>query len=249
MSQQHSGEWLFDLGNTRLKFAALRADGSVGDVQAIAHGGAADGLAALDLPRGVVAYVSSVASAALRDALLDRLTRHFARIHVARTLRRCGDVRIAYAAPERLGVDRFLSLLAVHGRRTPALVVSVGTALTIDLLDASGQHHGGRIAPSPGLMREALHARAVQLPVDGGDYSEFATDTAGALASGCEGAALALVERSLAQGEALLGVAPELLLHGGGAGALAPRLPGATVLPALVLAGLAQWARMGAAAA
>ena len=78
-----------------------------------------------------------------------------------------------------------------------ALVCGVGTALTIDLIDADGRHLGGRIAPSPTLMREVLHARAPQLPETGGDYVDFAADTEDALASGCEGAALALIERSL----------------------------------------------------
>uniref|UniRef100_UPI00358E2AEA type III pantothenate kinase n=1 Tax=Klebsiella pneumoniae TaxID=573 RepID=UPI00358E2AEA len=89
----------------------------------------------------------------------------------------------------------------------------VGTALTIDLLDADGQHHGGRISASPTTMREALHARAVQLPATGGGYSEFANDTADALASGCDGAAVALVERSAQHAHMLLGVAPSLLVH------------------------------------
>src|SRR5690606_42114445 len=62
-----------------------------------------------------------------------------------------------------------------------ALVVGVGTALTIDWLDAHGRHRGGRIAPSPMLMRAALHARAVQLPAAGGSYAEFAGDTVDAL--------------------------------------------------------------------
>ncbi len=122
------------------------------------------------------------------------------------------------------------------------LVVGVGTALTIDLLDANGQHHGGRISASPTTMREALHARAVQLPATGGDYSEFANDTADALASGCDGAAVALIERSAQQAQTLLGVAPSLLVHGGGAPALMPLLPGADYHPSLVLDGLARWA-------
>ena len=46
-------------------------------------------------------------------------------------------------------------------------------------------------------MREALHQRAVQLPAEGGTYREFADDTDDALASGCDGAAVALIERSL----------------------------------------------------
>ena len=66
-------------------------------------------------------------------------------------------------------------------------MVGVGTAVTVDLLDAAGRHHGGRIAPSPQLMRDALHAAAAQLPAQGGDYVEFAADTVDALASGCDG--------------------------------------------------------------
>ena len=71
----------------------------------------------------------------------------------------------------------------------------------------------------------------MQLPATGGDYSEFANDTADALASGCDGAAVALIERSAQQAHALLGVAPSLLVHGGGAPALMPLLPGADYHP------------------
>ena len=100
----------------------------------------------------------------------------------------------------------------------------------------------GRIAPSPAMMRAALHARAPVLAENGGTYHEFATDTDDALASGCEGAALGLVARSLDAATRLLqGDAPELLLHGGGAPALLDRLPQARHAPALVLEGLLQW--------
>jgi type III pantothenate kinase len=127
------------------------------------------------------------------------------------------------------------------------LIAGVGTALTIDLLDADGLHHGGRIGPSPRIMRQALHHAAAQLPAQGGSYREFASDTADALASGCEGAALGLIERSLRQAEQTLGQAPALLLHGGGADALAPHLPEALRAPSLVLEGLALWSRAGMA--
>ena len=244
MTQAAADAWLFDLGNTRLKWAPLENPGGEAPA-AFAHGARVDALAQAELPRGGVAHVASVAPPALRDALLDALAARFDRIHVARTLPQCNGLRIAYAAPERLGVDRFLALLAAHARGGGALVVSVGTALTLDLVDAGGRHHGGRIAPSPALMREALHARAPQLPARGGGYAEFASDTADALASGCEGAALALIERTAVQARDLLGDAPALLLHGGGAAALLPYLPGAELAQNLVLDGLALWARLG----
>lgn len=230
--------WLFDLGNTRLKFAELRADGALGNVCAVAHD---DGDAWLhDLPSGDVACIASVAPAARRVALMDALCTRFGRLHLVRTQARCAGLRIAYDNPQHLGVDRFLSLLAALGTGE-VLLIGIGTALTCDLLDAQGLHRGGRIAPSPMLMREALHARAVVLPQRGGHYAEFADDTDHALASGCEGAALALIERSLEQAAMLLGARPALWLHGGGADALRARLPPHRWVPDVVLRGLARW--------
>lgn len=247
-----AGHWLFDLGNSRLKCAPMHADGRLGDVLAFDHDGAAftagwsDGLP----PRIEAATVASVAPEALRVALLDALCARCGRIVLATTQRRFGDVRIAYAQPQALGVDRFLALVVAHARGAgePAIVVGVGTALTIDWIDGDGRHRGGRIAPSPSLMRAALHARARQLPEQGGDYVEFAADTGDALASGCIGAALALVERSVSEVQRETGAAPPLLLHGGGRDALLPLLHDAVDAPALVLEGLALWSRALSAA-
>lgn len=236
-------DWLFDLGNSRFKYAPLQGD-RAGDVQAWAHG-AEDlrGEALRALPQGGTAYVASVAAPGLTATMLEILRMRFAHVHVARTEGRLAGVQIAYARPERFGVDRFLALLAAARAHRHVLVVGVGTALTIDLLDADGMHHGGRIAASPTTMREALHARAVQLPATGGDYLEFASDTDDALASGCDGAAIALVERSREQAARRLQAPVELLLHGGGAPALLPWLPSdAGHQPLLVLDGLARWA-------
>lgn len=230
--------FLFDLGNTRLKYAELGGDGLPGETTAIAHG---DDCTWLEhLPRGDVACLASVGSAARHVALLDGLATRFTRLHVARTQPALGRLRIAYAHPQHLGVDRFLVMLAAVDAG-PALLVGVGTALTCDLLDGEGQHRGGRIAPSPMLMRQALHTRAAVLPERGGSYAEFADDTDHALVSGCEGAALALVERSLAHAEQLLGMRPALWLHGGGAAALRVRLPTHEWVPDAVLRGLACW--------
>ena len=235
--------WLFDLGNSRLKCAPRDAGINPGSVREIGHDGNAFDRAIEQLPSGFdTAYVASVASPALTVALLDALTARCTRITRVRTQWQCAGVRIAYADPQRLGVDRFLALVAAHARAAqPWLVVGVGTALTIDLLAADGRHHGGRIAPSPTLMRDALHQRAPQLPATGGQCIAFADDTADALASGCEGAAIALIADSRDRAARALGAPPRLLLHGGGSAALSPQLPDAVSAPALVLERLARW--------
>lgn len=241
--------WLFDLGNSRLKFAPLHDDGSIGPIQAFAHHEhrfPAGLMAALPL-QAASACLSSVASPLLTATLVEALASRFQCISLARTHACLAGVRIAYAEPARLGVDRFLALLAAHARGSgPCLVVGVGTAVTLDLLDRDGQHRGGRIAPSPRLMRLALHQAAAQLPAQGGTYHEFANVTDDALASGCTGSALGLIERSLDEASRDLGETPALLLHGGGADELAIHLPDALRSPSLVLEGLALWARLGA---
>ncbi|UHQ20139.1 type III pantothenate kinase [Lysobacter sp. KIS68-7] len=229
--------WLFDFGNTRLKCAPLRRGGDAGDVHALAPHDFDD------LPRGDVAYVASVAPEASRVALIEALEQRFRRIAIARTTASFDGLHIAYAHPHKLGVDRFLAMVGARNA-WPALIVGVGTALTLDLVDHGGRHRGGRIAPSPTLMREALHARAAQLPPSGGAYAEFAEDTEDALASGCEGAAVALIERSTHEAERLLGVRPRVLLHGGGADALRAFVPHVELHPSLVLDGLARWATL-----
>ena len=240
--------WLFDLGNTRLKCAPLGADGTIGDVHALANdaGGWAAALDALLPARVDVAWVASVAAPALTSALADALAARARAVSFARTQASACGVRIAYAQPHKLGVDRFLSMIGAHARIPgPVLLCGVGTALTIDLLDTDGLHRGGRLAPSPTVMREALHARAAQLPMDGGRYADFADDTEDALASGCEGAAVALVRDSLDAATRLLGAATTRGRRRHAGEGPVPRLPQARHAPDLVLAGLAAWAGQG----
>lgn len=237
--------WLFDLGNTRLKYAPRVAGGGLGEMETLDPQAGEDFTRLPDQVRGEIAWISTVAAPPVRAALLAALEPRFPRIGFARTLPRCDGMRIAYAEPSRLGVDRFLTLLAAHPLHEAVLLCGIGTALTLDLLDAGGLHRGGRIAPSPTLMRESLHARVAQLPPSGGQYTEFAEDTIDALASGCEGAALALIERSRDEATRLLGVRPRLWLHGGGAPALSARISGAEARPRLVLEGLARWSALG----
>jgi len=227
--------WLFDLGNTRFKCAPLQGE-SCGSVRLLAppyH--------AATLPHGQCAWVASVADPKQTAVLLQQLQGHFSQVQRVSTQAQCLELKLASTEPEKFGVDRFLALLAAAQFQQAMLVVGVGTALTLDLIDSSGQHFGGRIAPSPATMRQVLHQRAAQLPEIGGNYGEFTDNTLDALASGCIGATVALIERSLEQAALRFNIQPELLLHGGGAHALLPLLADATYRPALVLEGLARW--------
>jgi type III pantothenate kinase len=238
--------WLFDLGNTRLKRASLDAMRR-GPLLA-APVDTADPAAALgDLPRatpGAVAWLASVAPAATTEPIETALRSLGYTVERVRTLPQALGVRVAYAEPARLGVDRFLALLGAHARGDgPWLLASIGSALTVDLLARDGTHLGGLIAPSPGHMREALGARFPVLTEAQGDVVDWASDTGDAVVSGALGAAAGLLERSRRLARQRIGSEPTVLLTGGGADAVLPALPfPALLVPELVLEGLARLA-------
>jgi type III pantothenate kinase len=242
--------WLLDLGNSRLKVASWQPGDGLGEVFAWAHG-AADFAPSLQrwlqsVRRGDRCWLASVAGSELTATVAEALASHGNPATRARTRPECAGVRIAYAEPSRLGVDRFLGLLAAHARAPDAwLIVSAGSALTVDLLDAAGQHRGGVIAPSPEHMRAALAARFPALAYAGGEALDFAADTADAVAGGSLGAAVGLVERAHRQATRLLGLAPRVLIAGGGGVRLGEALEidaAIDAAPALVLEGLAVYA-------
>lgn len=242
------GHWLLDLGNTRLKLARIREGRVLGqgawlrdedDVLPKAMQGLLASMTGN--PVWMASSAGDEAGRAVQQALEDA----GCALRLALTQAACGRLRIAYGQPERLGVDRFLALLAASERDDgPWLLASVGSALTLDLLERDGQHLGGLIALSPSLHREALAARIPHLDVAGGRAVDFASDTADALASGAMASALGAIERSLRLAESRLGRPATLLLAGGGAGPLLPLLPpSARHCPGLVLDGLASYAR------
>ena len=65
-----------------------------------------------------------------------------------------------YQQPEKLGVDRWLGILAVRSKSAEAFVViDCGSAITVDVVTTQGEHLGGYITPGLKLMREALNTK------------------------------------------------------------------------------------------
>lgn len=71
--------------------------------------------------------------------------------------RHASGVTNAYREPGRLGVDRWLAMLAARSRCERLFaVVDCGTALTLDVVGADGMHLGGYIVPGLSLQRQSL---------------------------------------------------------------------------------------------
>lgn len=236
---------LIDIGNTRTKSAS--ADGAEFlAFPAVANGNVQTADLWTNIQRVDSVWIASVASDVTTEIVSAAARKRFGIApQFARSSAMACGVRNAYDFPERLGVDRFLSLIAVHALASQdAVVASCGTALALDAIDSSGRHLGGLIAPSPRLMQNALRKETARLPeVVDAAIAEIATNTDAAISSGTWLAAASLVERFVKQTSIRLNRTPQLWLTGGGAERLSELIaPGHRLEPNLVLRGLAVFA-------
>lgn len=144
----------------------------------------------------------------------------------------------AYPEYEKLGVDRWLSLIAAYQRHNQALcVVGCCTALTLDILDEFGKHLGGVISPGLHLMKEALANKTEQLFLPENSFPfGLAQSTEAAIYNGTLAAACGFIERILKNQQSDL----QLVLTGGDAETIAAYLTRPALIDAdLVLRGLA----------
>ena len=96
--------------------------------------------------------------------------------------------KLYYTSVSSLGVDRIAGVAgASHFANGKAcLVVDSGTALTIDLVDDSGNFMGGNISPGMRLRFKSLHEATSRLPLVNadGEIPAFGHDTLTAIRSG-----------------------------------------------------------------
>ena len=146
-----------DIGNTRVKWR-LSADSAL-PKQGVLPRNSDSLLPALDSTPDQV-WVSSVAGAEFEAELTQAIRAEFdVEPWFARTGAAACGVTNSYAEPARMGVDRWLAMLAAWHRSPSALcIVDAGSALTIDFVSADGLHRGGYILPGADSMERALLA-------------------------------------------------------------------------------------------
>jgi type III pantothenate kinase len=195
---------LLDIGNSRVKWALSGATLAPG--VSVGHAGRALELALAEIRPAAVPeeiWAASVASLELRTVVEAWANRQFGLpvTWVASRPHACG-VHNAYADPARLGVDRWLAVIAGHARLQAseagvALVVDAGTALTLDAVDRGGRHLGGLIAPGLATQRQSVR-RQTQVraeEVRAAIPALLAQDTDAAVAWGTYHGVTALIER------------------------------------------------------
>ncbi|MGH8460731.1 MAG: type III pantothenate kinase [Stenotrophobium sp.] len=230
---------LIDIGNSRLKWA-LHDGLAFTPVVALEHAGdAAATLSAIPACKVDAVWISQVMGQAHEAAIAAAVQRRF---HCAPQFARVQDefesLKIAYNDATRLGVDRWLMMLAAWREAGGACcVVSAGTALTFDAADDLGRHLGGFIAPGLSAMLKATlgNTRFRSAELDARYTGGLGVDTETCVRQGAYLAALGAIERGIAAaGERNL-----RYLCGGDAPLLLPHLDGRwRHRPDLVLEGL-----------
>ncbi|MDO8346048.1 MAG: type III pantothenate kinase [Cellvibrio sp.] len=236
-----------DMGNTRLKWRVRYQQATVAQ-SAI---GVEESLGLLvdkiEPYRNAISAVSvaSVVGEPLEQRLADWSIGHLDVLPVfARSSAICGLVRNGYHNPQALGVDRWLGIVAAYRLVSAAcIVVSCGTAVTVDLIARNGKHMGGFIAPGLNLMLDSLTSGTRQIKLDRTvtvlDLSPAAA-TSEAVYSACAAMLTGLVDNGVRQLRRLDQNSEfQMVFTGGDAGRLLSFYPQARLVPDLVLDGLA----------
>lgn len=229
-----------DAGNTRIKWGLRDGEGWVAR-GTLAHGQvpqlAAFLPATIEISRAVVSSVAGSQVDAALQAVFDESDIDGTWVRSKSSA--CGVVN-GYAQPEQLGCDRWAALIAAWNlKRSACVVVSAGTALTVDALSSHGVFLGGLIVPGLEMMKTALSANTAGVPHLDGNLVEFPANTADAVHSGALSAMAGAVRQMIRVLEMREGSEPCILLSGGNAVALQSALGGAgEIVDNLVLEGL-----------
>jgi type III pantothenate kinase len=233
---------LMDIGNTRLKWATLQ-QGQISGLTAVNYR-QLDWQAELFqawqmLARVEKILIATVAAVEIRLAVQTLAQQLWESVEIIqpRSTATAFGVGNYYSQAEKLGIDRWLALIAAwHFYAQAAWIIDCGSAITIDFIDQTGKHRGGVIAPGLRLMQQSLAQNTATLSFSNQTYSLGLADcTEAAIFSGCVYAVLGLIEQSLSQ-QAMPAI---VLLTGGDAELIASKFQQPMIIdPYLVLKGL-----------
>lgn len=233
-----------DLGNTRIKWRTIDRGSDALD------GGAflVEEKQSLGNVLGLVNAADKVRLASVRDmnmeieicrACRERNIEFFS----ARTQSQCAGVINGYSDPSKMGVDRWLAMVAGYNfKKSACCVVDCGSAITVDIINDHGKHQGGYIVPGFGILKMALFQSTERVHFSLNEQLNACSpgcDTQQAVSHGSLSMVVSWLNSLYSQLRNDYGESSYLYLTGGDAGIVARHLGGEILhRPDLVMEGL-----------
>ena len=228
---------LFDVGNTRLKWAAVESSQQPGDRQkklwAYSGSISSKALASPELRAELADYIAKTlpkpdaigfTCVAGKDAI-ENLQSLFPQWQDISWKQLTGNseyagMRTLYQDPSKLGADRWAAVLGARAlSNMNTLIINAGTATTIDLLGGNGVHYGGWILPGLELMQKSLADNTSQLPLVVRDEAAlgFGLSTNRAIIGGCDAAQIGAIQYAILLAKEINHPVEKIWLDGGNA--------------------------------
>jgi len=177
---------LVDRGNTRTKWRLISNGRLVSS--GVEVGGLFELQRALQGLSLETALVACVAGDEVEQSIVDLVKGSCpeAAVVKVRTQQGFKQFQLAYSDVSTMGVDRWLQLVAVREKKAfPALVLSLGTAITVDKISADAQHQGGLIAPGWQMLRSVVQVQTARIDVEVPVEPRLANNALGGSTSEC----------------------------------------------------------------
>lgn len=185
---------IVDVGNTSIKYTAFQGDEILWQVRD--H----ERLTKMHFHPDAI-YFASVRSKDETMALQTEIQADYPKGHIIELISQasaCG-VTCAYEEPWRLGIDRWLTVVAgFHRYGGNVVIIDAGTAIKVDVVDQTAHHLGGYIVPGLAMMENALLANTARIRYDSSEKIKgegLPNSTARAVSEGCHEMALGFLER------------------------------------------------------
>lgn len=201
---------LIDIGNTRMKWALVEGQKSIAQITFTSQGSFSENLSSslieLCLKKSwqiEQIICSSVISIEQTNSLQTAFKETYPNTlwKQINGLALIEKISTSYLSPAQLGSDRRAMIIAAQNLfpQKNTLIVSAGTATTLDMITAQAHHLGGWILPGVSLMKDSLMQGTVRLAMDSsvieGEYPiEIGIDTQSSINHGVLASQLGAIE-------------------------------------------------------
>jgi type III pantothenate kinase len=212
---------LVDIGNTRLKYCQVVDNFTMqasSDIKAIHVSSLNVGWLDQHWKQAKIIIIGSVNQPALLAKIITWAEQNNIVTDIVTSEQQAYGVISGYLKPECLGVDRWLAIIGARQLypEKNLIIVDAGTATTVDVVNAHGQHLGGWIFPGIDCMHQSVLKNTAQVE---GNLKQanlaFANNTEDNVNNACWAATIGLIKVAVEQINKLNLTLDNIILTGG----------------------------------